>query len=455
LPGGKGDFFMLGQVYLGRYETVRLLGEGGMGKAFLARDTKLNEPVVVKVMHEHVATNPVFRARFQDEMSLMGRLQHPNAVILHDASLDDPHGPCIVMEYLPGVSLDKLLKKNVRFNPARLHRFLRQLADVLQTAHDLGIVHRDLKPPNLMVLDPDSPSERIKVMDFGIAKLVDPAERTDFADTFKATEYAVGTPGYMSPEQVRGEKVDHRSDIYSVGAILFQLLTGRLPFPGSTVMEILMAQATDSPPAFATLGVGDMVPAAVERVVRKALAINPADRPQSMRELFETYEAAVLAPSRAEPPPAPAPPAGAAPAAAPAPSAQPATNGATVEHLEAYMPEQLVVHKLQAFVDEVGGTIIESVPGLIRVQLKVNRIALKESSRRGFLSWLGIKPKYGLINVDLHMKKKTDANKRSLLQITVLLRPANGSPAPENNPEWRSRCGVIMAQLKAYFMTQT
>lgn len=443
---------MLGRVYMGRYETVRLLGEGGMGKAYLARNVEVNEPVVVKVMHDHIATNPVFRERFQDEMALMGKLQHPNAVMLHDASLDDPHGPCIVMEYLPGVSLDKLLQKNTRFNPARLHRFLHQLCDVLQAAHELGIVHRDLKPANLMVLDPDTPNERLKVMDFGIAKLVEPGEHRDTRDTIKVVEYAVGTPGYMSPEQVRGDPVDHRSDIYSVGAILFQLLTGRLPFAGRTVMEILMAQATDGPPTFASLGVGEMVPTAVERVVCKALAINPADRPQSMRELFEAYEHALLGRGHEEPAAAKAPEAAAPAPASPAKAEPPA---ATVEHLEAYMAEQLVVHKLQAFVDEVGGTIVESSPGLIRVQMKVHRAALSPTGRRGFLAWLGVGPKYGFIDMDLQMKKKTDAGNRNLLHITILLRPANGRPAPEGNPEWLSRCKIITAALKAYFMTQT
>jgi eukaryotic-like serine/threonine-protein kinase len=451
---------MLGRIYLERYETIRLLGEGGMGKAYLARDLKQNEPVVVKVMHEHIATNPVFRERFADEMGLMGRLEHENAVILLDASLDEPLGPCIVMEFLPGVSLDKLLQKNMRFNPARLHRFVRQLCGVLQEAHDLGIVHRDLKPANLMVLDPDSPSERIKVMDFGIAKLADPAERAVGAETIKQVEYAVGTPGYMSPEQVRGDPVDHRSDIYSVGAILFELLTGRLPFAGETVMEILMAQATDSPPSFQSLGVGETFPPAVEKVVRKILAIKPADRPQSMKELFESYEEALLGPRGAKESAeneeggqsAPAPPEPPQPTETSDEEAEEAN--ATVEHLEARISEPLVVPKIQAFVDEIGGTIVESVPGLIRVELRVHRAALRTGNKKGFLSWLGLKPTYGMIEMELHIKKKTEAGNRSVLQITVLLRPADGKPVPVNNPEWTARCAIITKALKGYLMTQ-
>src|SRR4029078_11218864 len=118
------------------------------------------------------------------------------------------------------------------------------------------------------------------------------------------------------------------------------------------------------------------------------------------------------------------------------------------------MPEQLVVHKLQAFVDDVRGTIVESVPGLIRVQMRMHRAALSPTGRSGVLAWLGV-AKYGLVNMDLQMKKKTDANNRNLLHITILLRPANGRPAPVNNPRWVSRCQIITSALKAYFMTQS
>ena len=162
---------MIGRIFLGRYEAVRLLGEGGMGKVYLARQLDLGRQVVIKVMHDHVAAEPKFRDRFQRETLLMARFAHPYAVTLYDASLTD--GPCIVMEYIRGVNLETLLQKNIRFTPARVGRLIGQLCEVLQAAHDQGLIHRDLKPANLMVVDHDSPREKIKVMDFGLAKLVD------------------------------------------------------------------------------------------------------------------------------------------------------------------------------------------------------------------------------------------------------------------------------------------
>src|SRR3989440_3957364 len=164
---------MVGRIFLGRYEALRLLGEGGMGRVYLARQLDLGRQVVVKVMHDHIAADSVFRDRFRREMQLMAHFQHPYAVALYDASLDDPQGPCIVMEYIRGITLDALLARNGRLTPMRVDRLLGQLCEVLQAAHSEGIIHRDLKPANLMVVDPDTPYEIVKVMDFGLAKLVD------------------------------------------------------------------------------------------------------------------------------------------------------------------------------------------------------------------------------------------------------------------------------------------
>src|SRR5947207_1398769 len=166
---------MVGRVFLGRYETIRLLGEGGMGRVYLARQLDLGRQVVVKVMHDHIAADPTFKERFQRETLLMARFQHPYAVTLYDASLNDPQGPCIVMEHIKGVTLDHLLQESPRLPPARVGRLLHMLCEVLQAAHADGIVHRDLKPANLMVVDAGTPYELLKVMDFGLAKLVSAA----------------------------------------------------------------------------------------------------------------------------------------------------------------------------------------------------------------------------------------------------------------------------------------
>src|SRR5437879_5699360 len=204
---------MIGRIFMGRYEATRLLGEGGMGRVYLARQLDLGRQVVVKVMHDHVASDPHFQERFQRETLLMARFQHPYAVTLYDASLNDPEGPCIVMEYIRGVTLDALLESNGRLSAPRLGRLLGQLCEVLQAAHAEGIIHRDLKPANLMIVDPDTPYEILKVMDFGLAKPI----THDPSSPFPLTngDITVGTPGYMCPEQARGEEMDHRGDLYA------------------------------------------------------------------------------------------------------------------------------------------------------------------------------------------------------------------------------------------------
>jgi len=464
---------MVGRVFMGRYEVLRLLGEGGMGRVYLARQLDLGRQVVVKVMHDHVAADPTFCERFQRETLVMARFQHPFAVTLYDASLNDPQGPCIVMEYIRGISLDTLLHRNGRLTPTRVGRLLGQLCEVLQAAHNEGIIHRDLKPANLMVVDPDTPYEMIKVMDFGLAKLVSP--EFSHQNPLTNSEVTVGTPGYMCPEQARGEPMDHRGDLYSVGAILYELLAGRLPFSGSSTMDVLLAHATEEPPSFAAIGVKGWVSPAVEAVVRSCLAKDPNERPASARELAERFEAALIedaeAPAHhgayASRPPTPAPPAmpvlaaPAAPAAvaALAPADSPATAQpppATVHdplsqvyYLEAWMPEKIAAYKLRGFVEDVGGQFLESVPGRIRVRLG-GKNCLYSVDRRNSLSWLGLGRRSGHIDVELRLHRPDPG--REVLQVTVILKPGSGV-SPEDE-EWRERCGQIYCDLRGYLMGQ-
>ncbi len=284
---------MVGRVFMGRYEAIRILGEGGMGRVYLAHQPDLDRQVVVKVMHEHIAIDPRFRDRFKRETKIMARFQHPFAVTLYDASLNDPEGPCIVMEYIKGLSLDTVLTNNGgRLDPVRVGRILRQLCEVLQAAHAVDIIHRDLKPANLMLVDSDTQYELLKVMDFGLAKLLSGEAFNNV--TAPNTEFAVGTPGYMCPEQARGEPMDHRGDLYSVGVILYELLTGHLPFAGRSTMDVLLAHATESPPPFTALEASLRIPPAIERVVPSALAKDPEARPSSARVLSERYEQALV-----------------------------------------------------------------------------------------------------------------------------------------------------------------
>ncbi len=461
---------MIGRVFLGRYETRRLLGEGGMGKVYLARQLDLGRDVVVKVMHESIASDPKFRDRFQRETLLMARFQHPGAVTLYDASLDDPLGPCIVMEYVRGINLEALLAKNGRMSAPRVGRIIGELCEVLQAAHDEGIIHRDLKPANLMVAEADTPRERIKVMDFGLAKLIEGEPGTrKVTDT--NVDFAVGTPGYICPEQVRGEEMDHRGDLYSVGIMMYELISGRLPFTGPTSMDILLAHATEYAPTFAELGLSGWVPAEVEELVFDTLAKDPEDRPQTARELAERFDTALNRaqakaesrgshhgshhgglPGRSHHGPlsangqvAATPPPVVAPAAV---QSAPSRNEAALPfHMEAWMPEQIAIVKLRGFVHDAGGEVVESVPGLIKV-----RLGGRKSSTTGPFSWLGMRRTSSPIDVELHMHH-LDPTKENQLTVHVLFRPSH--PALLTDRNWRQRCTQVFIELRAYLMGRT
>ena len=457
---------MIGRVFLNRYEVQRLLGEGGMGRVYLAKQTDLGRQVVVKVMHDHIATDNKFRDRFQRETLLMARFQHPSAVTLYDASLNDPAGPCIVMEYVKGVNLEGLLGKTKRMTAPRVGRIIGQLCEVLQAAHDEGIIHRDLKPANLMILDPDTPKERIKVMDFGLAKLIEDGPAHKVTDT--NIDFAVGTPGYIAPEQVRGETMDHRGDLYSVGVMMYELLTGRLPFIGATSMDVLLAHATEPPPTFADIGVVGWVPTAVEDLVLDCLAKDPDDRPQSARDLAARFESAIedamaAAESRGSNPGTPGlnddsrdfvalelesavPSMATFSRAGQSTATRPAARdvSALPFHMEAWMPEVIAIRKLRGFVHDCGGEVLESVPGLIRVRLGKSR------TPSSGMSWLGFgKRASGPIDIELHLHR-SDSRQENKLTIHVLFRPTHTSLLTDD--AWRNRCSKLFIELRAYLM---
>jgi serine/threonine-protein kinase len=433
---------MIGRLFMGRYQVIRPLGEGGMGRAYLARQHNPDRFVVVKVMHEHVAAEPRFRERFRREMELMQRFNHPNAVAYYDAAADDPLGACLVMEYIRGVGLDVLLAKNKRFTPARVGRLLAPFGDALQAAHDADIVHRDLKPANLMVVNWDTPQEIIKVMDFGLAKLVDAPQPGEKRLTDTNVEFAVGTPGYICPEQVRGEEVDQRGDLYSVGVILYELLSGRLPFDRATSMDLLLAHATEEPPRFADLGLNNWVPPSIEAVVRRCLAKNPDDRPQSARELVESYDAALREAQllvEAPPMPMPDPP--------PDPAKPPPDPDALVYGMDAYLPEDIALVKIRGFVFDAGGQVIESRPGYVRVRMG------GRSSLSGAFSWIRRSGRRdGPIDMELLLEPQEN-QRQNVLRVVVRF------PAPDraalNDEQWQHRCHQVYRDARAYLMGQT
>jgi serine/threonine-protein kinase len=402
----------------------------------------------------------------------MKRFNHPGAVRFIDASLDDPQGPCLVMEYIKGVNLESMLAKNGKMSAPRVGRIIGELCEVLQAAHDEGIIHRDLKPANLMVVDPDTPRERIKVMDFGLAKLVEHETGRKVTDT--NVDFAVGTPGYICPEQVRGEEMDHRGDLYSVGIMMYELLTGRVPFVGNNSMDVLLAHATEPPPTFADLGMRGWVPHEVEQLVLDCLAKDPDERPQQARELAERFDNALeraLAVRNARiatpPPPLTSKPAGpeATPILNPPSIRQETLPGSTAPttiqptpareqavlpfHMEAWMHERVAIMKLRGFVHDAGGEVVESLPGLIKVRLG----GRKTPPTGGALSWLGFgRRASGLIDVELHLHQ-TNPQEENRLTVHVLFRPSH--PRLLSDQTWRERCTDVFVELKAYLMGRT
>ncbi len=415
-------------------------------------------------MHNHIAADPVFRERFLRETLVMARFTHPYAVTLYDAKMDDADGSCIVMEYIRGVTLEDVLRGGQRLEPARVGRLLHMLCEVLQAAHAQGIIHRDLKPANLMIVDPNTNYEMLKVMDFGLAKLRG-MEGTNSVEISNA-EFAVGTPGYMCPEQARGDPMDGRGDLYSVGVILYEMLIGRLPFAERATMEVLLAHATEEPPAFSHVGAAGIVSPGVENVVHWCLAKDPKERPDNARALSEAFEAALAEETRQAPPPdssvprpvtrqRPTPPAVTFLPPAPTASAPPQPPItlptydplALVNHFEAWMPEKIATYKLRGFIHDVGGELVESVPGRIRVRFG-GKGCVYALPLRGALSWIGIGRK--IVDIDMELRLQRAEQRENQLRITVLLKPAQGDLTADLS--WRGLCNQIFCDLRGYLM---
>src|SRR5580698_5744692 len=264
---------------LGPYEIVALLGAGGMGEVYRARDTRLQRTVAIKILPAHLSSNPELHARFEQEAKAICALQHPNICVVHDIG-SQGGVDLMVKEYVAGKTLDRVIPKgglpaNVAIKDAI------QIAEALARAHAAGIVHRDLKPANIMVDE----SGLVKVLDFGLAKLAEPASPPGSEAMTMATTpgMIVGTVAYMSPEQAEGKAIDARSDVFSFGSVLYEMLTGRRAFEGQSSAALLSAITRDDPKSL-----GDVkrdIPPEVRRIVVHCLAKDPASRYASGSEL--------------------------------------------------------------------------------------------------------------------------------------------------------------------------
>jgi serine/threonine-protein kinase len=283
---------LLGRTIGGRFQIRGHIGEGAMASVFRGVDAQTGAEVAIKVMHPHLAQDRTFTGRFKREAQAASMVRHPNSVAIY--AIGEENGAhYIAMELCPGKDLKETLREEGRLTDIRAARIVATVADALHAAHQLGVVHRDLKPENVMVdRDPHSGFDLVKVLDFGIAKLVDgpPKARASSPDGDSdpppaLTQFGVvvGTPAYMSPEQCRGQPLDGRSDLYTCGILLYQLVTGVLPFNSESPFELAGKQAFEPPPPPSThLSSMDRD---LEQLILRLLSKSPDERPQNAIEL--------------------------------------------------------------------------------------------------------------------------------------------------------------------------
>ncbi len=264
------------------FRLDRKLGEGGMGLVYQAVDLQTQREAAVKILRSHLNSNERVVRRFHREAQAQNQLRHPNIVYVHDFGFEEGVGFFIAMEFLRGQSLEDVFEfEPERLNIHFLQTIFRQVCDGMGFAHSRGIFHRDLKPDNLFLMENqsgDALQQRLKVLDFGVAKMV--ASEED--QRLTRTGMTIGTPRYMSPEQAGEGNTDHRSDIYSLGVILFECLTGQPPFEGSSAYQIMLRHVYAEPPKLAQVRPDLSYPPELESLVARSLAKDPQKRPPSM-----------------------------------------------------------------------------------------------------------------------------------------------------------------------------
>lgn len=288
IPTGSTRIFQPGDIIGGRYQLESLLGQGGMSSVYKASDPNLKRTVAIKIIHPHLSTDPTFFGRFEQEAAAVAQLRHPNIYQVHDFN-QDSGTYYMVMEYVEGVTLEARLKA---LNSAGQRMSLREatqlmaiICDAVDYAHQRGLIHRDLKPSNVM-LNPDG--EPI-LMDFGIARLMS-------GQNFTATGAAIGTAAYMSPEQARNIQVDHRTDIYALGVMLYEMVSGRRPFDGDSFVSVLLQHVNDPVPDIRAINRN--TPSSLVEIIGKALAKEPAQRFNSANEMANALRSVVIGSSQ-------------------------------------------------------------------------------------------------------------------------------------------------------------
>ena len=283
-----------GAVVRGKYRIVSKVGQGGFGAVYKALHVQFDELRAIKVINKEYLNDQLFVKRFKHEAVITRKLQHPNAVRVDDIDESEDGTPFIVMEFIEGQSLRKLIETEGAQPAARVCSVIRQSAAALEASHRLGMVHRDIKPDNIVLVETPE-GEMAKVLDFGIAKVKEGRKGDTGGMTLTGTGVVIGTPQYMSPEQAmgkRGDQLDGRSDLYSLGIVMYQMLSGELPFKADTTMEMLIAHVQQPPVDVCAVHPELQIPEAVASIAMRLLAKNPDDRPASAQDLINEIEAA-------------------------------------------------------------------------------------------------------------------------------------------------------------------
>ena len=272
---------LVGTLFAGRYRIESLLGSGGVGEVYLGWHEVLQRRIALKLIHASLQVDPKVLARFRREARAASTISHPGIPHIHDFGHAEDGRPYLVMDHVEGETLARVLRRLGALPVPRAVDLLVQITSALAAAHGAKVVHRDLKPDNVMLSPTEGGQDQIKILDFGLAKVLssDTAELT--------TEGSFhGTPEYLPPELIDGREVDHRADIYSLGVLAYELLTGEVPFPG-TLFQVLNAHLKKEPLAPSTRARRDDIPEALDRLVLRCLVKDPRQRFQSAEEVLE------------------------------------------------------------------------------------------------------------------------------------------------------------------------
>ncbi len=274
----------LGKVLKGDFEILEPSGKGAMGTVYRSYQRSMDRVVAVKILRSELLGDQAILRRFLREARAIAKLQHPSIVTVHMAGETDDGAPFLVMEYIDGVSLEAMCE-GTKLPLEQVLAIGKQIAAALAEAHDHGIVHRDLKPANILITETPGAGQLVKVVDFGIAKIL----HGDNADRTALTQEGIfGTPHYIAPEQATGGNIDHRVDIYALGVILFRLLSGRLPYEGGMGMQVVLKHLRDPVPHL--LDLDPSLPAAIDELVARCMAKEPSARPASAEALLKEFD---------------------------------------------------------------------------------------------------------------------------------------------------------------------